>query len=112
MIKGIVLQEWAQHDPQHWTAAISHWTNTRLRLSKTVPRPPEYYQVVLNAASCLLEQSKANGDAALANQAIQLLKTTLALASDLKGTDVGDQLRATLTKAQSMTDKVKKNGVK
>jgi tetratricopeptide (TPR) repeat protein len=87
MEKGLILQAWAQRDPKRYDECIAHWTNVRVLLGRMKTRPPEYYDVLYHAASCLLAQAKATKDPAKALQAEQMMKSTLTLSPKLNGPD-------------------------
>jgi tetratricopeptide (TPR) repeat protein len=88
MEKGRILQSWSEADPKHYDEAVAHWTDLRTRLSRMQKKPPEFYEVVYNAASCLLAQAKKAGDKNKALQAEQLLKSTMVLSPSLSGPDM------------------------
>jgi hypothetical protein len=50
-------------------------------------KPPEYFEVVYNLATCLLFQAKQTQDKSKALQAEQLLKSILVLSPNLNGPD-------------------------
>jgi hypothetical protein len=85
MEKGRLLQSWADVDPAHFSEAVAHWTMLRMRLARIAKRPPEYYEVVYNAASCLFAESLKTHDDQKALQAEQLLSATLVLSPHLDG---------------------------
>ena len=65
------------------------------------PRPPEYYEVVLNTAACLLERSTDIKDATKVQQAEQLLKSTLALNPALNGAETVTRYNELLAKIEA-----------
>lgn len=88
MEKGRILQSWAEKDPKRYDECVAHWTNIRVRLGRLKSKPPEYYEVLYNAAFCLLQQAKATKDPSKALQAEQMLKSTLTLTPKLNGPDM------------------------
>lgn len=99
--KGEVLQDWAGVDPKHYEECVAHWTRTRLLLARVRPRPKEYYQVVYNTAFCLAEQATRGNNPAKAQQAEQLLKSTLVTDAKLDGPETVKKYQALLTRLQS-----------
>ena len=79
-------------DPAKWAAATKAWSDLRVMFARATKKPPAYYEIVLNAATCLAGQARtAANDAAGAEfkkQAVSLLKGTLALAPALSGPDM------------------------
>lgn len=100
MQKGKVLQAWAKSDATRYDPCIAHWTNVRMKLGSLQPKPPEYYEVVYNAAFCLVEQSNAARNATKARHAEQLLKSTLALNPNLNGPEMVQRFNALLKQLQ------------
>jgi tetratricopeptide (TPR) repeat protein len=85
MEKGHILQAWAEKDPKRYGDAIGHWSGLRTTLSRMQRKPPEYYDVVYNAAACLVAQAKQTQDKSKALQAEQLIKSSLVLSPNLNG---------------------------
>ena len=91
--KGNILQALAESDPKRYDNAVKWWTDIRLKLSKTAgKKPPEYYEVIYNAAFCLAAQKQAEKS----TQAAQLLSGTLALGPELDGPDRVEMYKALL----------------
>ncbi len=102
MEKGRLLQDWAEVEPSHFNEAVAHWTMLRTRLAKFAKKPPEYYEVVYNAASCLVTESFKTQSAEKALQAEQLLNATLVLSPKLSGPDMVARYKAQLAKAREL----------
>jgi tetratricopeptide (TPR) repeat protein len=102
MEKGRILQAWADKEPRFYGEAIGHWTSLRTTLSRMQRKPPEYYEVVYNAASCLLAQSKQGQDKSKARQAEQLLKSSLVLSPNLNGPDMVARYNELLNEATKL----------
>lgn len=79
-------------DPAKWAAATKAWSDLRVMYSRATKKPPVYYEIVLNAATCLGGQARTSANAAAGTefkkQALSLLKGTLALAPALSGPDM------------------------
>ncbi len=102
MEKGRLLQDWAETEPAHFDEAVAHWTMLRTRLARFAKKPPEYYEVVYNAATCLVTESFKKQDAKKALQAEQLLNATLVLSPKLSGPDMVARYKAQLAKAREL----------
>lgn len=91
MEKGRILQEWSKTEPSKFQDAVSHWTGLRTMMQPMKKKPPQYYEVVMNTAACLLEAAKTEKDPAKAEQsrgqAEQLLNATMFLSPALDGPD-------------------------
>jgi len=95
MERGYILQSLAERDPRRWDDCVKHWTDLRLRLERSKPRPPEYYDALYNAALCLVRQAKQTGKKEKAVDAQKILSATLTLSPSLNGPD-------TVTKFQTL----------
>ncbi len=100
MEKGRLLQSWADVEPARFGEAVAHWTMLRTRLAKAAKKPPEYYEVVYNAASCLFTESLKTQDAKKSLQAEQLLSATLVLSPRLSGPDMVARYKELLHKVR------------
>ena len=102
-----ILQAQAEktQDPKDFGDAVSGWSKLRQMLEGTKPRPPEYYEVLYNAANCLvLEADKIkakdkDGAAAKALQAEKVLNAALFANRNLSGPDMVAQYNALAKKA-------------
>lgn len=87
-----ILQGMAEESPAKWAEATKAWGDLRTMFARATKKPPAYYEIVLNQATCLAGQARnAQTDAAGAEfkkQALALLKGTLALAPALSGPDM------------------------
>jgi hypothetical protein len=102
MEKGRLLQDWSDVEPARTPEAVAHWTMLRMRLAKAARKPPEYYEVVYNAASCLFfEAVKARSDEK-ALQAEQLLNATLVLSPKLDGPEMVAKYKELLHKVRQL----------
>ncbi|MEX0679463.1 MAG: hypothetical protein WD063_20475 [Pirellulales bacterium] len=102
MEKGRLLQAWADVDPARLADAVAHWTLLRTRLARARRKPPEYYEVVYNAASCLATDSLKTGNREKALQAEQLLTATLVLSPRLSGPEMVAQYKVLLQQARQL----------
>jgi hypothetical protein len=102
MEKGRLLQDWAEAEPARFADAVAHWTMLRTRLARLARKPPEYYEVVYNAANCLFTESRANNDPQKALYAEQLLSATLVLSPKLSGPEMVAKYNELLSKARQM----------
>lgn len=79
-------------DPAKWAAATKAWSDLRVMYSRATKKPPVYYEIVLNAATCLAGQARTAANEAAGSefkkQALSLLKSTMALAPALSGPDM------------------------
>jgi len=103
MVKGRMLQAWAEKDSTKWADAVGQWTLVRQRLGSGPNKPPEFYEVLYNAAFCLFEDSQKNQDPAKAKQAEQLLNAGKVSNPKLSGPDMVakyKQLLDAIAKAQ------------
>lgn len=99
MEKGRILQSWAQREPKRYAECVAHWTQVRQLLGRLKSRPPEYYEVLYNAALCLMSDARHSKDKEKALQAEQMLKSTLTLSPSLSGPDMVAKYKALLTQA-------------
>ena len=88
MEKGYILESLAMKQPAKLDEVIAHWTNLRVQLGRAKTRPPEYYEVLYNAARCLLRQARITNNKEKAIQAEQMLKSTMTLTPKLSGPDM------------------------
>jgi outer membrane protein assembly factor BamD (BamD/ComL family) len=102
MEKGRLLQGLADDDPSRLGEAVAHWTMLRTRLSKATKKPPEYYEVVYNAASCLYEEGRKTKSDQKALQAEQLLNATLVLSPHLNGPEMVAKYKELLAKVRQL----------
>ena len=102
MEKGHILQSLAERDPRRWDECLAHWTELRVRLGRSKPRPPEYYDVLYNAALCLVRQAHLNNNKEKALQAEQILKSTLTLSPKLNGPEMVGKFESLLGQAVSL----------
>ncbi|MCI0358889.1 MAG: tetratricopeptide repeat protein, partial [Planctomycetaceae bacterium] len=86
--KGYILEAIAERNPKRSDESVAHWTELRLRLGKTNPVPPEYFEVLYNCARVLVRQSRALKDKDKALTAEKMLKSTLVLKPKLSGEDM------------------------
>lgn len=99
MEKARILQAWSAREPKHFEDCIAQWTKIRLLLGRLPKKPPEYYDAIYNAATCLLQQAAATGEKKSALQAEQLLRSTLTLSPSLDGPETVAKFNALLKKA-------------
>jgi hypothetical protein len=97
--KGYILEAIAERNPKRSDESVAHWTELRLRLGKTKPVPPEYYEVLYNCARVLVRQSRALKDKERALTAEKMLKSTLTLTPRLSGEDMVAKYNALLKAA-------------
>jgi len=97
--KGYILEAIAERNPKRSDESVAHWTELRLRLGKTKPVPPEYYEVLYNCARVLVRQSRALKDKEKALTAEKMLKSTLTLTPRLSGEDMVAKYNALLKAA-------------
>jgi hypothetical protein len=102
MEKGRLLQKWADVDAARLDDAVAHWTMLRTRLAKARAKPPEYYEVIYNAADCLLLDGLKSQDSQKALQAEQLLNATLVLSPKLSGPEIVAQYKDLLARARKL----------
>jgi tetratricopeptide (TPR) repeat protein len=97
--KGYILEAIAERNPKRSDECVAHWTDLRLRLGKTKPVPPEYFEVLYNCARVLVRQSRATKDKEKALTAEKMLKSTLTLTPRLSGADMVAKYQALLKAA-------------
>jgi hypothetical protein len=102
MEKGRVLQGWADEEPERSDDAVAHWTLLRTRLMRLPRKPPEYYEVVFNAANCLFTDGLKSNDPQKALQAEQLLNATLVLSPKLSGPELVARYKALMRKSRQL----------
>ena len=105
MEKGRILQSWAQREPKRYPECVAHWTQVRQLLGRLKTRPPEYYEVLYNAALCLMSDARNSKDKEKALQAEQMLKSTLTLSPSLSGPDMVAKYKALLSQAMAYQGK-------
>jgi len=97
--KGYILESLAAAKPAMYDECIAHWTQLRVQLGRAKTRLPEYYEVLYNAARCLVRQARATNNKEKALQAEQMLKSTLTLSPKLSGPDMVAKYEALLKAA-------------
>src|SRR5207247_1833296 len=102
MEKGRILQAWAEKEPRLYNDAVGHWSSLRTTLSRMQRKPPEYYEVIVNVAECLLAQAKQAQDKSKALQAEQLLKSSLVLNPSLNGPEMVNRYNELLQEATKL----------
>ncbi|MGD9720427.1 MAG: hypothetical protein AB7O59_06655 [Pirellulales bacterium] len=102
MEKGRVLQSWADEQPARMGDAVRHWTLLRTRLARLPRKPPEYYEVVYQAANCLFIDALKSNDPQKALQADQLLSATLVLSPKLSGPELVARYKELLAKTRQL----------
>ncbi len=102
MEKGRVLQAWADEEPARFDDAVAHWTMLRTRLVRLPRKPPEYYEVVYNAANCLFSIALKSNDPQKALQSEQLLNATLVLSPKLSGPELVARYKELMRKARQL----------
>jgi hypothetical protein len=104
MEKGRILEAWSEKVPSHYSEAVAHWSDLRMRLQQVKgKKPPEYYDVMYRVADCLMRDAQKTSDKQIqmerAKQAEQVLKSTLVLNPSLDGPDTVARFKALLNKA-------------
>jgi tetratricopeptide (TPR) repeat protein len=109
MERGRILQGWSEEDPSHFPEAVAQWTQLRSMLKQSRqrgPKPKEYYEVIYNAASCLVEEARQAKGVDIrklkASQAVALLKSTKTLSPNLSGPDMVAKYEVLLGQAEKM----------
>jgi tetratricopeptide (TPR) repeat protein len=102
MEKGYILQSLAESDPRRYDECLAHWTDLRVRLQRSKNRPPEYYDVIYNAALCLMRQARLSNSQPKALQAEQILKSTLTLSPKLNGPETVAKYEALLKQIEPL----------
>ena len=105
-----ILQAQAEisQNPKDFAEASAGWSNLRQRLEGIKPRPTEYYEVLYNAANCLVveaEKSKSKDKeaaAATALKAEKVLNAALFNNRNLSGPDMVAQYNALIKKAAAL----------
>jgi len=97
---GRILQSWAEKDPRHYDEAVSQWVRVRNWLQPMRKKPPEYYEVIHNAAFCLFMQAQRSGQKAEEKylDAYKLLKSASVLNPSLSGPDMVAKYKALFEK--------------
>jgi tetratricopeptide (TPR) repeat protein len=103
MEKGRILEALAEKDPAKFDEAVAHWAMLRNRLQWMPKKPVEYYEVMYNVANCLVRESEACKDKAVAfdraKKAEQVLKAALVLSPKLNGPENVARYKVLLDKA-------------
>jgi len=94
--KGYILEAIAERNPKRADDCVAHWTELRLRLGKSRPVPPEYYEVLYNCARVLVRQARVTKDKEKALTAEKMLKSPLTLTPRLSGEDMVAKYNALL----------------
>jgi len=102
MVKGRLLQGWAEKAPVHFAEAEAHWAELRNMLNKMAKKPPEYFECNYNVALCLVKQAEDNKDAAKAKTASQLLHTMLSKSPKLSGPEMVARYNMLLEKSNKL----------
>jgi tetratricopeptide (TPR) repeat protein len=102
MEKGYILQSLAERDPRRYDECVDYWTKLRLRLGQSKTRGAEYYEVLYNAATCLVRQARQSNQKVKAQQAEQMLKVTLLQAPKLNGPEMVAKYEALLGQAAAL----------
>ncbi len=99
---GRCLQARAEQDPATYEEAIAQWTRIRNFLQAMRKKPPEYYEVIYNAAWCLYAQAYQTQEKIQerCTQAIQLLKSALVLNEKLSGPDMVEKYKVLIDTIQ------------
>ncbi len=97
---GRILQSWAEKEPRHYEEAVSQWVRVRNWLQPMRKKPPEYYEVIYNAAFCLFMQAQRSGQKAdeKYTDAYKLLKSASVLNPSLSGPDMVAKYKALFEK--------------
>lgn len=100
---GRCLQARAEQDPTTYDEAIAQWTRIRNFLQAMRKKPPEYYEVIYNAAWCLYAQAYQTQEKIpeRCTQAIQLLKSALVLNEKLSGPDMVEKYKVLMDTIQN-----------
>jgi tetratricopeptide (TPR) repeat protein len=98
--KGRILQTWAEKDPRHYDEAVSQWIRVRNWLYAMRKKPPEYFEVIYNAAFCLYMQGAQSGAKAREKllEARKLLNYEIVVNPKLNGPDMAAKYKALLEK--------------
>jgi hypothetical protein len=102
MERGRILQGWSEQDSQHLPDAVAHWTGLRVKLQSMRKKPIEFFEVMYNAAFCLIQEAKATGDRKKAGDAEKMLKSALILSPKLNGPDMVAKYKVLLDEAVSI----------
>ena len=62
-------------------------------------KPPEYFEVMYNAAYCLLQEAKEKGDRKKAGDAAKMLNSSLIISPKLNGPDMVAKYKVLLAEA-------------
>jgi hypothetical protein len=99
MERGRILQAWSEQDPNQLPLAVAHWTDLRMKLQTMRKKPPEFFEVMYNAAFCLVQEAKATSDRSKAADAEKMLKSALILSPKLNGPDMVAKYKVLLDEA-------------
>jgi hypothetical protein len=103
MEKGRILQARAEKDPTKFDDAVAHWNGLRRQLDQPKTRKTaDYYEVVLNVATCLVEDARKNKSTEKAAQAGQLLHAVESLSPTLSGPDMVARFKALSAQADEL----------
>ena len=58
------MEAWAEKDPTKFKEAVNHWVLVRRRLEPIKNKLPEYYEVMLSIAKCLMREAETTKDKA------------------------------------------------
>jgi len=99
---GRCLQARAEKDPAKYEEAINQWTRIRNFLQPIRKKPPDYFEVIYNAAWCLYAQAFQTQEKIQdrCTQAIGLLKSAMVLNEKLSGPDMVAKYEALLDAIQ------------
>jgi tetratricopeptide (TPR) repeat protein len=95
---GRCLQARAEKNPATYDEAIAHWTRIRGFLQSMRKKPPEYYEVIYNAAWCLYAQAYQTQEdiQKRCTTAIGLLTSAMVLNEKLSGPDMVEKYKVLL----------------
>jgi len=102
MEKGYIMQSLAERDPQQYDKCVTYWTKLRQRLSQSKTHKAEYYEVLYNAATCLVRQARQTSNKVKAQQAEQMLRMTLSQAPKLSGPEMVAKYEALMGQAAAL----------
>jgi tetratricopeptide (TPR) repeat protein len=102
-----ILEQLSAGDAKYCSEGIACGTKLRKLLSGLNPRPPEYYDVILRTARCLLLQSAAERSIEPLGQAEKILKSTLALSPELNGPETRQQFQLLLDRIEAEKKKLR-----
>lgn len=106
--KGRILQTLAESDPKRWQECVEHWTQVRVLLQQSRPRPPEYYEALYGAALGLVRDGGPKKDVEKLTQAEQMLRSTMVLSPTLSGEVMVKQYTSLLDEASKLKSQAAK----